>query len=343
MTSATVRPPRWEALDGLRAIGVVLVVFFHTNRLLPNGFLGVDVFFVLSGFLITTLLTGEVERRSHIDLPGFYRRRGLRLVPALVAVCLFVVLVALATGRQVVAIAEGALASVLYVSNIWLYSGHDTPLLQHTWTLALETQFYLVWPLLLPLVLRRRGLGPVLLGAYVLAAVVVPFSGTDPVVDTYVRAVGLPLGCGLALVLRGGRAERWRRALAPVAVPALLALVVLAALPTLPTADLVPAVLTLPVVTALVAPGRLTSVLSSAPFVWVGQRSYGLYLWHFPIVSLVLNHAPQSAPRAVQIPVAVVISVAVAAASYRWVEQPFLRRKRSATRESRGSQPSTPA
>lgn len=319
---------RWQALDGLRAIGVVLVVLFHNDHLLGNGFLGVDIFFVLSGFLITTLLLAEVDRTGRVSLASFYRRRALRLAPALVAVCLFAALVAVATGRQVVAVVQGAVASVLYVSNVWLYSGHDTPLLQHTWTLALETQFYLLWPLLLPLVLRRRWIGLVLLGAFVLAAVVTPFAGIDPVADTYVRAVGLPLGCALALLLRGPLAQGWHRLAAALAVPALVAQLVLSALPSAPTADIVPALLTLPVVTALLVPGRLTTVLSSAPFVWVGQRSYGLYLWHFPITSLVLNQMPDGVPRSARIVVAIVVSVAVAAVSHRWLELPFLRRKR---------------
>jgi peptidoglycan/LPS O-acetylase OafA/YrhL len=326
--------PRWVALDGLRAIAVLLVVGFHAGGLIGHGSLGIDVFFVLSGFLITTLLAAEHTRTGRVDLLGFYRRRVLRLAPALVTVCVFVVLLAVVTGRQFAAISAGALASMLYVANLWQYSGHDTPLLEHTWTLALESQFYLFWPLLLPLVLRHRAAGYVLLAACSAVGLLGTMPGTGPVLHTYIRAVGLPLGCALALALRGGAQRRWRQVLAPLGAPALLAIMVLAGLPAghadafggLPG---VAALLSVPVVVTLTQPGWLTALLARPAPVWLGERSYGLYLWHFPVLSLLINHAPAAIPMPARLVVGVVLSVLVSAASYRWVEQPFLRRAHS--------------
>lgn len=323
------RPGRLVALDGLRAVAVVLVVLFHAGELLPHGFLGVDVFFVLSGFLITTLISDEVDRTGRLRLPGFYRRRARRLLPALVAVCVAVVLLAVVTGRQAGAVTAGAVASLLSVANIWLYSGHDTPLLQHTWTLSLETQFYLVWPLLLGIVLRSRWFGFLLLGAAVLGSALALVVTPDPVGGTYVRAVGLPLGCALALLLRRQVTPRWWAPVRWVAPGCLLLLVVVAAQPTTDLVpDAVPSLLTLPVVAALTTAGPLTTVLAWRPLVWMGERSYGLYLWHFPVLSLALNQSTAAVPQAVRVVGGIAVSLVAAAVSYRVMERPFLRRSR---------------
>jgi peptidoglycan/LPS O-acetylase OafA/YrhL len=200
------RSARWLALDGLRSLAVLVVVAFHANGLLGHGSLGVDVFFVLSGFLITSLLVAEWDRRGRIDLRRFYVKRFLRLAPALVVLCAAVVVIAVVSASRPREVAEGAVASALYVANLWLYSGHDMPLLQHTWTLALESQFYLLWPVLIGLVLTRRRVGVVLLLVLVALSVGADAVGVAPVAYTYARAVGLPLGCSLALLLR--RADR---------------------------------------------------------------------------------------------------------------------------------------
>jgi peptidoglycan/LPS O-acetylase OafA/YrhL len=124
------RSARWLALDGLRSLAVLVVVAFHANGLLGHGSLGVDVFFVLSGFLITSLLVAEWDRRGRVDLRRFYVKRFLRLAPALVVLCAAVVIIAVVSARRPREVAEGAVASALYVANLWLYSGHDMPLLQ---------------------------------------------------------------------------------------------------------------------------------------------------------------------------------------------------------------------
>lgn len=335
---ATTGGRRWAGLDGLRAVAVVAVVGFHADHAVGNGYLGVDVFFVLSGFLITTLVLGELSRTGALDVRAFFRRRALRLFPALVTVCVLVAAGAVVTHRQVGQVVGGAVASVLYVNNLWLYSGHPTPLLEHTWTLALEWQFYLVWPVVLAVLHRRRVslgvVGGALAAGWVVASLAATLSDVGPVLGTYVRGSALVLGCAAAFLARGaGWARRLVAALAPSAA---LGLLLLLLAPTTWTAwsgglnaSLV-AVLTVPVVLALTGDGPrwLSTAMSARPLVWLGERSYGLYLWHFPILSLAINQVGDRVPLPVRLLAAVLLAVLVAAASYRWVEQPFLRRSR---------------
>src|SRR5262249_20873318 len=149
---------------GVRGVAILLVVLMHTFNWPPGGFLGVDLFFVLSGFLITTLLVEEWQKRATFSLPAFYRRRALRLVPALVAVVAAYVVVRVAVdsihsetphhhlSRDLV----GALAGIFYVSNIVQAAGALLPAgIRHLWSLGTEEQFYLLWPPILLLTLGR--------------------------------------------------------------------------------------------------------------------------------------------------------------------------------------------
>lgn len=323
--------PAWPALDACRAVAVLLVVGYHANGVLGNGYLGVDVFFVLSGFLITTLLLREAALRGGIDLVAFYVRRLLRLYPALLAMCLAVLLIAAGSGHRTGQVTSGALASVTYVANIWEYSGHDTYLLQHTWTLALEEQFYLVWPVLLLLILRARRLAWLVAAAWAVLELVDGVAGQPPVLHTYARAAGLPLGCALAFGMRSPGVRRW---LAHLGWPALGAVVVLGCihpelagiLESWPVS--VAAILALPVVAACVQPTSMSAALDRPALIWLGRRSYGIYLWHFPVLSLMINQAPRHLPLTVRLAVGVLVSIGAAAASYRWIELPFLRLKR---------------
>ena len=226
--------------------------------------------------------------------------------------------------------AAGALASVFYYANVWEYSGHDTYFFQHTWTLALEEQFYLVWPALLLLITRWRRAAWLIAGSYVALDVVDGLLNQPAVLHTYVRAAGLPLGCALAFALRH---EGVRSALAKVAVPALAAIVVIACL----RGDLhaitdswplgLPSLLTIPVIAALLGAGALTTALSHPVAVWIGRRSYGLYLWHFPILSAFINHSPHRVPMFVRCIFGIALAFVAAAVSYGVIEKPFLRRK----------------
>ncbi len=133
-------------LDGLRGIAVLAVVLFHTALTWgTNGYVGVDIFFVLSGYLITRLLLAERRQTGTISLRRFYVRRVLRLYPALAVTCVAVLLLGLAAHRLSV-IGPSVVASAFYYANWWLYTGHDMVLLDHTWTLSIEEHLYAIWP-----------------------------------------------------------------------------------------------------------------------------------------------------------------------------------------------------
>ncbi len=160
--------PHWRGLDGLRAIAVIAVVIYHFSPArLPGGFLGVDIFFVISGYLITRLITQEFIRRHRIDAPAFYRRRARRLLPALGVVLAVVGASALIWRDQLATVRPGIIFSALFSANWWLAFDHQPyfvasgrpSMLQHLWSLGVEEQFYLFWPLILAVILatgRRR-------------------------------------------------------------------------------------------------------------------------------------------------------------------------------------------
>lgn len=328
----------WPGLDGLRGVAALAVVAFHLgySAISPNGYTGVDVFFALSGFLITSLLLREHRRHQAIDLRRFYIRRVLRLYPALLALCLGVVALGLVTGEEQVV--PAAAAALLYLANWWIYTGHEAPLLEHTWTLAIEEHFYVVWPILLILLLQRRlrWLGV----AGVVAAVVavsIDWGQFDAVRGTYLRGSAIVWGSVLAGLVHVAT-PRARHALATAAPwlgwPALAALIAillwprsLEALPLTGPLGIVgwaSVVLVAAVVAAPASP--VVRWLGWAPLTWAGRRSYGIYLYHFPILSLLRHHVPVG-PEAVRLMLGVALTLAVAEASYRWLELPFLRLK----------------
>jgi peptidoglycan/LPS O-acetylase OafA/YrhL len=366
--TATRRP----GLDGLRGLAVIAVIAFHEQlSAFPGGFLGVDVFFVLSGYLITDLLTAHWNQYGRLDLRGFWARRARRLLPAL-AVLLVVVTAATAViePAQLAALRSALLAAVTYSSNWWQALVHQSyfarfgppPPLQHLWSLAIEEQFYLVWPLLLIGILKtcrsrhlRAGLAwsGAALSALAMALVYVP--GGDPsrvYYGTDTHASALFIGSALALTwplrrlgplggLETPGSDRTR-------IPDALGLAGIAVLAwamghfagtdrvLYPAGLLVAALAAGGVVLAAASPGLVSWALGRSALRWIGVRSYGIYLWHWPVIALATAAFPQQRPADwIWLPEAA-ISVGLAAASWRWVEEPIIRNGFRTTVRARG-------
>jgi peptidoglycan/LPS O-acetylase OafA/YrhL len=313
------------ALDGLRALAIAAVVGLHYWNVPEAGGLGVDLFFCLSGFLITTLLLEEHAESGTISLKNFYVRRARRLFPALAL--LLVVYLAATEGHGL----RTVVLAGLYAGNIVRAFGHD-PLLKsplgHLWSLAQEEQFYLLWPAALVLLLRlRRNVAPIMLALLFVAVTVwrafLAHHGASAARLQFgpdLRADGMVAGCLLAF-LRTRISIRPHDALTAVVVWTVATAAFLSLLLpdwqvyVRPTFNLCACVL----VAAAVSGTGLAEALSARPLVWLGKISYSLYLWHLPVLAAVGRDHPWSA---------LVAAVAVSWLSYRFVEQPFRRRFR---------------
>ncbi len=354
------------ALDGVRAIAVAAVVLYHGGvSWLRGGFLGVDVFFVLSGFLITSLLLTELEGTGRVRLLRFYERRARRLLPALVVLVLLVAAFAylVVPHGSYPSLPRQIVGTMLYVGNWTLIAGHagyftlglpPSPL-QHTWSLAIEEQFYLVWPALLfgltRLVRTRRSMAAwCALGAAATMAITAGQfeSGSSPnalYFATQTHATTLLLGCaGACLLLRGrGREGGSPFATAPPSrrrlVDALGALawagVLVAFLEVRGTGSFlyrggylaVGLVVLVAIGAAVASPeGPVARVLALGPVAYLGRISYGVYLYHFPLfiwLDAERTHLHGVALLALRI----AATLLVASLSYAVVEQPVRRRR----------------
>jgi len=347
------RLPYRPGLDGVRALAVAGVVLYHAGvSWMPGGFLGVDVFFVLSGYLITSMLLAERASSGRVDLSRFWKGRARRLLPALALVVLFALIAASTIARDDLARTRGdAIASVVFMTNWHLvaishsyFNAFGRPsLLQHLWSLAVEEQFYLVWPLLLVGGLKwlgTRGMF-VLTALGALASTTLMWTLYDPNLDpsrvyygTDTRSCTLLVGALVAFAwpatrMRAEVSPRARDALNWIGVAALLGII--AAFWRVP--DYAPGLyrggflLVALGAAALVAvaghpASHLGHALGRRPLRWVGVRSYGIYLWHWPIMELTRARidVPWHGPLLVLAQVAV--TVALAATSYRYVEHP---------------------
>lgn len=319
------------SLDGLRAGAILLVLACHTAGFaLPGGWVGVDVFFVLSGYLITSILLRELRETGGVDLSAFYMRRALRLLPALALLCGFQIVRSWFSpnGQE---IREATLVGALYLEN-WntVYGWWPAELMGHTWSLAVEEQFYLLWPLLLPLVLIR-GLwwSCAAVCAMVLARVVCWRIGyAETTLDfSMLRPVGLLVGCGLAFVkIRPTISEGWANAsLCLIAGAALL----VSRSPIL--FSIAPVVVSLATVAVILGSPAWLSV---APLRYLGRISYGVYLYHWPLFMLGEKWKPHGLGHFYALGLIALI-VAIAALSYEFVEKPVLRlRDRPWTRQA---------
>jgi peptidoglycan/LPS O-acetylase OafA/YrhL len=345
----------WGGLDGLRALAVLAVLGTHFGFLGTNAVVGVDLFFVISGFLITTLLLKERDQSGALSLTNFWTRRALRLLPALVCAVGFAVALSLFASSSLRHQTLVGLPWVfLYVGNWVKASGGATTLglLVHTWSLAVEEQFYIVWPIVAAFCICRRStrrrtaarMLVVLAGLdclYFLWAVRT-WGGHVAFFRTDTHAFGLLAGCAMAVFLseheaRGVALSRLLRRGLQVAAPIALAIFCLICVaPTtsasgaamLVIAGTVASVVLVSSV-VLVPHTTLPRLLSSRVGRWFGRRSYGIYLYHFPLaVVLVQASIFHGLAHFGAITLGAAASVAIAAASYRWVELPFLRYKK---------------
>jgi peptidoglycan/LPS O-acetylase OafA/YrhL len=326
-------------LDGIRAVAVLAVLGFHLAFTVPSlrhffrgGFLGVDIFFVLSGMLITELLVNDHRRNGSISLAGFYRRRAQRLLPAL-AVFLVVITAYYAIAHDRGAATVRSLGTIVtYVTTGHLHGQFATGV-AHVWTLVVEWEFYLVWPLLLSLGLRRgltvRTMGYVAAGLAVALTVVratqLLADGGNTNVSYYLawlRFDELLVGCAVGLLGARPQGPPWLRTLC---LAGLLGVISQAA-----ATDrwlYLGGMLGIAVCAAVVVQPRERSwgvdrILASPPMVWVGRLSYSLYLWSVPIVSEFGHHAA-SWPPVLRLIACVATSFGFAAASYYLVERRF--------------------
>jgi peptidoglycan/LPS O-acetylase OafA/YrhL len=344
-------------LDGLRAIAVLAVIAYHLNPAwAPGGLLGVGVFFTLSGYLITDLLLGQREATGRLQLGDFWLRRARRLLPALFLMLAFVVAWVTLLDRSLLPGLRGdVLAAVGYVSNWWNIVREASyfarfgppPPLDHLWSLAVEEQFYLIWPWLLWLGLRyvpwRYTLAGLTLAGAALSAAAMALiyePGVDPTrvyEGTDTRAFGVLIGAALAMVWpsRKLRADliNHREGLL-INGAGVVGLVVIGILiwrtgeysPFLYKGGIVIlSVATVLVLIALVHPASWLGVaVGWGPLRWLGVRSYGIYLWHYPIIVLTAPGPQQRASLALEV-LQLVATIVVAALSWRFFEEPIRR------------------
>jgi peptidoglycan/LPS O-acetylase OafA/YrhL len=340
---------RIRGFDGLRGLAVTGVIVSHiTPNHLAGGWIGVDVFFVLSGYLITSLLAGEWERTGRIALVPFYLRRALRLYPPLILMVAVCAPWAGLFGNR--ATASGylltAAVALTYMSDIAIVvTGTTLGGFLHTWSLAVEEHFYLLWPAVLLLALRRRSdalrwaaIGSAASLALLLTTVHTSEGGHAPRLffAPQTRAYELLLGCVVALwsQRRGGIAARTGTAGSYAGGTALVGLFTFISLNPHSTArhvEVAASGLAAALVVGGVAASQnapLTTCLEAGPLRWLGRVSYGAYLYHIPALSLTWHYLGDSEVAAIL--VAVPVTLALAGLSFRYVERPLAARGKAA-------------
>lgn len=331
-------------IDGLRAIAVLAVIWFHSSLPgLPGGFAGVDIFFVISGFLITGIIARE-QAAGQFSFARFYQRRFRRIAPALLTVLLTVLIVSyiLLLPGDLIELGKSALATLGMVPNIhfWLdssggYFGMSkrlSPLLLHTWSLGVEEQFYLLFPLFMVLAARWRAMRAALIGATILSFALCFIVGTyrSPVAAFYLlptRAWELGLGALIAIgVFTVTPRLRTPFALLGTALIAASLLLLDDASPNWWMAA--PAI-----GAALLISGGVDApagrVLSLSPLVWLGRISYSLYLWHWPVFIILPYMRAEEKLSADLAILGIGVSIVLAALTWWLIEQPARRRDTS--------------
>jgi peptidoglycan/LPS O-acetylase OafA/YrhL len=342
------------SIDGLRAVSVLAVILYHAElSWIPGGFLGVEVFFVVSGFLITALLVEERFHTGSVSLRGFWTRRARRLLPALYVLLLVVPAMMLVFYRDAAGRLGGdVVAALFYVSNWWQILLQESyfaqagrpPVLRHLWSLAVEEQFYILFPAFFVWLLSRHGrdrtrnvlIGVAVASAIWMAVLYEPY--TDPsrvYFGTDTRLSGLLLGAALAVVWTPWRTKATAsRAAGPVldAVGACALVVLVWFFWRVNEFDpfvyrggfLLLDVCCVVLIAVLVHPSaRLNRLLALPPLVWIGVRSYSIYLWHWPIFMVTRPELDLPFGGLPVLVIRVGLTLVAAELSYRFVEQPI--------------------
>jgi peptidoglycan/LPS O-acetylase OafA/YrhL len=345
------------AIDGLRAVAVAAVVFYHLGfSWIPGGFLGVDLFFVISGYVITRLLLDSIERSGGLDLRGFYKARARRLLPPMVFMIVvtgfYISIWAQDSVKRFITDVPFALSGSI---NWWLVANKQDyfeaigrpPLLQHTWSLAVESQFYLVWPVILLLVLKRFGKKVIpfaalliaLVSASLLFYVSLQLDASSDVSHIYfgtdTHSVGLFLGSALAVswIPQNFKDEVSVRAQNFIDFIGVLGLVGILATFLLidessPTAYQIAfpiaAIFGVAIITSIVHPAsRFAPILQNRVLLWIGERSYAIYLWHWVVFQISRPRVDIDGEDWALITVRILIVLALADISLKLVELPI--------------------
>ena len=345
------------AIDGLRAIAVTAVIFYHLGfQWIPGGFLGVDLFFVISGYVITRLLLDSIARSGGLDLRGFYRARARRLLPPMifmiVVTAFYVSIWAQDSVKRFLTDIPFSLSGLM---NWWLvYREQDyfeaigrPPLLQHTWSLAVESQFYLIWPVLLLLILKRFGKRVIPIAALAIALfsgtalflVSLQLDATSTVSHVYfgtdTHSIGLFLGAALAVswIPQNFKSEVSNRAQNFIDFIGVFGLVGIlgsfllidASSPTAyKIAFPLAAIFGAAIITSIVHPAsRFAPILENRVLLWIGERSYAIYLWHWVIFQITRPRVDIDGQDWALIALRILIVLALADISLKLVELPI--------------------
>ncbi|MFT4246080.1 MAG: acyltransferase family protein [Micrococcaceae bacterium] len=347
---------RIQGIDGLRAIAVLAVIFYHLNESwVPSGFLGVDVFFVISGFLITKILLDQVVKKGAINLKQFWVKRARRILPALYTMLIFVCGFAMLVNTDlIVQLRRQVLGAITFSSN-WVeiasgtnYFNNDQPaLLQNLWSLGVEEQFYILWPITIAFLLAinfRASLFISILiatGSYLLMNILYnPNDASRVYYGTDTHTFGIYIGAILAYIYVNKPFmfynEVWRKVKVPIGVLSLFGIIISFFKFDYNNANtyhygflLVSVLTALLLATFLTETGPLQKLLSTYPFVLIGTRSYSLYLWHWPIFVILEQLSMQlNADKYFSyiLPfIVLIIAFLCAEVSYSFIEAPILR------------------
>ena len=345
------------AIDGLRAIAVTAVIFYHLGfQWIPGGFLGVDLFFVISGYVITRLLLDSIARSGGLDLRGFYKARARRLLPPMVFMIVVTAFyISIWAQDSVKRFLTDTPFSLSGLMNWWLVAKEQDyfeaigrpPLLQHTWSLAVETQFYLVWPVLLLIILKRFGkkvipvaaLAIALVSGTALFLVSLQLDASSSVSHVYfgtdTHSIGLFLGAALAVswIPQNFKSEVSNKAQNFIDFIGVFGLVgILASFLLIdessPTAYKIAfplaAVFGAAIITSIVHPAsRFAPILQNRVLLWIGERSYAIYLWHWVVFQITRPRVDIDGQDWALIALRILVVLALADISLKLVELPI--------------------